>query len=156
MALLTQAAYARYRRCSKMAVTHAVQRGQIRLTSEGKVDTETADRAWHLDCEPDAEVIVSPDAKMSFDEATRRKVAAQAQLAELQLAEEQGRLLDAAEVLRGWQAIILTTRASLRNMPSRLAADMHGLDLVAAEAVALRAIDEVLTQLADAQPEPIP
>ncbi len=153
MALLTQAAYARYRRCSKMAVTHAVQRGQIRLTSEGKVDTDAADRAWPLDCEPDAEVIVSPDARMSFDEATRRKVAAQAQLAELQLAEEQGRLLDAADVLRGWQAIVHTARANLRNLPSRLAADMHGLDLVAAEAVALKAIDEVLTALADNPPE---
>ena len=152
MPLLTRAAYARYRRTSAMSVTRAVQRGAIRLTKEGKVDTDTADRSWPLDVEPDLGV-VAEDSKMSFDEATRRKVAAQALLAELELKTREGALLDAAAVRRAWGAVIRTARANLRNLPARLAAACVGKGLVEAEALALAAVDEALTVLADNPPE---
>ena len=95
----------------------------------------------------------SPEPDVSREEAERRKVLAQAQLAELELALKEGRSLDAEAVARTWVAHAHDMRASVRNLPPRLAAAMHGLDLVAAEAVALREVDALLTEIADNPPE---
>ena len=154
MALCTNSQYARYRRCNPSSVTRAIQRGTIRLTSEGKIDTGDADARWPLDCEPDLEAIVGHDERMSFDEATRRKVAAQALLAELELKTREGALLDAAAVVKAWVAHGANIKAKLRNLPPRLAAACVGKSLVEAEAEALREVDAILTEIADTPPDP--
>lgn len=153
MALCSNSQYARYRRCNPSSVTRAIQKGRIRLTSEGYIDTADADARWPLDCEPDVDALPDGANGVSREEAERRKVLAQAQLAELELRTKEGQLLPASDVLRAWQSVLANLRASLRNLPPRLAADMHGLDLVAAEAVALAAVDALLSELSDNPPE---
>lgn len=116
--------------------------------SRGKADKLTASLP------PEGQESAYPVPKgVTLDDARTRKEHWLAVRAELDAQERKGELLPAADVLRAWQAVLANLRANLRNLPSRLAADMHGLDLVAAEAVALAAIDELLAQLSDNPPE---
>ena len=82
--------------------------------------------------------------KRHASDQKHRLTAAQADLAELKLAQANGDLLPAAEVAREWQGIVVDLRARLLAMPARVAA---ALGLERAEAAALDA--EVRAALED-------
>ncbi|MCE0742908.1 hypothetical protein LWC05_03250 [Acetobacter sicerae] len=55
--------------------------------------------------------------------ARRRKVEAEADLAEQKAAQQRGELVEAAQVVAGWQSILVRLRADLLAVPDRLRED---------------------------------
>jgi hypothetical protein len=107
--LITQAAYARHRGVSREAVRKAVEQGRISLV-KGKVDPAKADKQWAKTTLPRAAQGAKPARKVSkaghkpadmgpkrgtyLDARTRREEVA-VQIAELDLKERAGMLIDA-------------------------------------------------------------
>lgn len=145
------AEYARHRGVSRAAVTNAAKRGKFQLV-DGLVDPIEADRTWPprtATTAPPTPASSSPppadpppptapparrpprttseggrpadvtgwDAKADLDWY-------KAQLAALELAQAEGRLLDAAEVEKSVFEGYRTVRDALQNIPDRLAAEM--------------------------------
>ena len=78
-----------------------------------------------------------------------RLACAQADLAQLDLAEQRGELVRAADVLKQWQTTFASVRARLLLIPSRLAARAYaGATLAEVEAVITAGIHEALIELA--------
>lgn len=87
-------------------------------------------------------------------EARRRKRLAEAQLAELDLAQRRGELLQRGDVRETWAAKITACKALLRGVPKVAAARIPGLTRAMAAALA-KLIDETLAGLAgDGVPPP--
>jgi phage terminase Nu1 subunit (DNA packaging protein) len=86
------------------------------------------------------------DGDLDLTQERARLAAAQASLAEMKLAAERGRTLDADEVQRTWSGILREVRAGVLSLPSRiggrLGLDRAGINLVRDEVYA------VLTTLA--------
>jgi phage terminase Nu1 subunit (DNA packaging protein) len=152
-------AYARHRAeqglpgTSHKAVQKAVAAGRIRLTADGQVDVEEADRLWaartdeghrrnpaqepsrpvppprparaappesppassHLPPEDTSGAGQPPD----YQESRARREAAEAGLAELELAQEQKKLLPAADVEARLVKVFADCKNKLRGVPSR-------------------------------------
>lgn len=147
--LVTRAEYARMRQVSRAAVTNAVKRGQIQLVGE-LVDPIEADRTWPRagsappqqpptaaappagGAPPPPPPPPPPRAPRTTSEGGRpENVTAyeakadldwtRAQLAALELAQAEGRLLDAAEVEKMIFEGYRTVRDALQNIPDTLA-----------------------------------
>lgn len=146
--LLTQAAYARHRGCSKVAVGKAVAAGRISLVN-GLIDPTVADIQWQANSrarasssqpeqlplgavsdvqapaqtgrlDGDAQGPAPRDADYMISR-TRRETA-EAELAELKLAEQHGSLIRVNAVKQALANAFTSTRDSLLQIPSRLAA----------------------------------
>ncbi len=99
--LLTLAAYARHRGCSRPAVSKALREKRITLTAEGLIDPVAADAQWQARTRPRAtakpaaaELPLSADAAgVSYQEAKRRQAVADMLQAERLEAEQRGELL---------------------------------------------------------------
>lgn len=145
--LMTQAEYARRRGCSKVAVGKAVKAGRIKLV-DGKIDAEMADYHWQkntrarisrvapgqLDLEGAGQAGVSGEAVAAgtgdvagdvgkgdaYTANRSRREAADAEMAELKLAEAQQSLIriDAVKAVLG--SVFSTTRDALLQIPARL------------------------------------
>lgn len=133
--MLTQAAYARHRGCSKQYVGKLVKSGKIRLR-DGRIDAVAADlaleenqqRPWQArarsSAEQDAfvdasatgegvrggvrrdgEEAVGPDGKPTQSQALRDKTLFEARRAELKYRKEAGQLLDIGQVEKAAQVI---------------------------------------------------
>lgn len=90
----------------------------------------------------------------SLDEARARKENALAEIAEYQLAETRGRMVDQATRLRELARILDRVRAVLLNVPGRDAPDLIGLRSYGEARAALeRVIDRVLQALTQAADE---
>lgn len=135
--LMTQAAYARHRQCSKVAVGKAVKAGRISLVN-GLIDPTVADIQWRANsrarvsasAEPAQDLLVQTSAPAAPDEpaadgytiSRNRREAADAELAELKLAEQQGHLIRVDAVKQALANAFTSTRDSLLQIPSRLSA----------------------------------
>ena len=135
--LVTQSEYARRRGCTEGAVRRAVRDGRIALI-DGKVDPTAADAQWARNTRPRAgsEPTAPPPSAAAprgenlerEDEATgywaskARRERAEAELAELKLAEQQGQLIRADAVRAAHAKRLAGLRESLLQIPSRLAA----------------------------------
>lgn len=142
VSLLSVRAYARHRAArglpgtSHTAVQHAVAAGRIRLTPEGKVDADEADRLWaantdgghrrnpgreqHLRAVPATDEQPDTDGPVpDYQESRARREAAEAGLAELELAQEQGKLLPALDVEARLVKVFTESKNKLRGVPSR-------------------------------------
>ena len=136
--LMTQAEYARHRGCSKVAVGKAVKGQRISLIN-GLIDKDVADIQWRANSR--ARVSVStpaeqpsllqatapatPDDQPTPDGYTvsrNRREAADAEMAELKLAEQQGVLIRVDAVKQALAAAFTSTRDNLLQIPSRLSA----------------------------------
>jgi len=82
-------------------------------------------------------------------EARRRRATAEASLAELQLAREQGTLVAADEVQHFWGTMVATMRARLLAIPTKCAAQAAASTPAGACETISAAINEALTELAD-------
>ena len=57
----------------------------------------------------------------SYDEARTRKVNAEAEIAELELAQVRGKLVDVADVIAAWETVLQTVKGKILNVPSKAA-----------------------------------
>jgi hypothetical protein len=137
---MTQAQYARHRGCSKVAVGKAVKAQRISLVN-GLIDPAVADIQWKANSRARATATPAAEqpsllqalAQTSASEAPasdgytvsrNRREAADAEMAELKLAEQQGLLIRVDAVKAALAAAFTSTRDNLLQIPSRLSAIM--------------------------------
>ena len=89
---------------------------------------------------------------IDLEEAKRRKMAAEAALAETELAQVQGRLVEADEIERAWSELVANCRAKLLSIPSKVSPEVFAAEsLVEVKATMKSAIMEALNELADTE-----
>jgi phage terminase Nu1 subunit (DNA packaging protein) len=92
---------------------------------------------------------------IDLEEAKRRKMAAEAALAETELAQVQGRLVEADEIERAWSELVANCRAKLLSIPSKVSPEVFAAEsLVEVKATLKSAILEALNELADSETHP--
>lgn len=97
----------------------------------------------------------SDDVQVSKEEAQRRKVSAEAGLAELELAKKKGLVVDLDELERDLSGRFAEIRASLRKIPERVVLRLVGVtDEAVIKDIVLGEIDSVLQGLADGVQQP--
>jgi hypothetical protein len=165
--LMTQAEYARHRGCSRVAVGKAVKAGRISLVNE-LIDPVVADLQWKANSRarasatpmPDQDAAVQSPAQIPLDvpvavdgytASRNRREAAEAERAELSLAEEKGELIR-VEAVRGALGVLFAgTRDALLQIPPRLASMLAAESVPATVQNLLHAeIHQALQQLATA------
>lgn len=125
--LLTQAEYARHRGVSRNAVARAIKEGRIVLI-DGRIDPAIADAQWQANTRPRSDAR-SPgggdhaDARGTFGTARTRRELAEASLAEIQLAEKRGELINRAGVEMALETCIRRLRDGVMSAPDRMALD---------------------------------
>jgi phage terminase Nu1 subunit (DNA packaging protein) len=88
-----------------------------------------------------------------YDVARTRKILAEAEMAELELAKIHGQLVQTEEVCKAWEEVLRNMKAKLLGMPSKVAPTILGETSVAAIKVLLdNAVEECLNELANYQP----
>ena len=130
--LITMAAYARHRGDSKVAVGKAVKAGRISLVN-GLIDPVVADMQWKANTRARASQQASDqlplDAACAPDEPAKvddymynrnRREAAEAERAELSLAEDKGQLIRVDAVKAAVANVFSATRDALLQIPARL------------------------------------
>ncbi len=131
--LITQAQYARRRGCSEAAVSNAIKAGRISLI-DGKIDATAADAQWAKNSRVRAPVgqTAAPaptegEGKNSqpggdgYMKSRSRREAAEAELAEIALAEKSGSVIQVKAVEAVWAQALGATREHLLQIRSRLA-----------------------------------
>lgn len=130
--LMTQAAYARHRGVSKVAVGKAVKAGRISLVN-GLIDPVVAAVQWKANSRARAsqaggdqlplEVGSTPDEPPKVDDYMfnrNRREAAEAERAELSLAEDKGQLIRVDAVKAAVASVFSAARDALLQIPARL------------------------------------
>lgn len=128
--LITQAEYAKRRGCSQVAVHKAVKAGRIMLI-DGKIDPSVADVQWakntraRVGSHSTSDTNLSAPAKPEDDgddywKSRGRREKAEAELAELKLAEQLGQLVRAADVRASVSKRAAALRESFLQLPARV------------------------------------
>lgn len=138
--LMSLAAYAKHRGCSKAAVTKAAQAGRISLI-DGQIDAMIADAQWKANTrarmparaardEAGAPAgadllgaggdVAAPGGDDYWDSRGRRE-AAEAELAELKVAEQRRELIRVSAVETVWSSSLAAAREHLLQVRARLA-----------------------------------
>lgn len=87
--------------------------------------------------------------KLDMDEAKRRKTAAEAALAELDLAKARGEVIESATVEKAWSDLILSFRAKVLSVPPKMAPMLIVAgDVAEIERLLDDSLREALTELA--------
>jgi len=109
-------------------VQKAIRQGRIKLTSEGKVEMEQADRDWTRNTGPSTPtgkvepgIFTRPSAGPSFAQSRAVRELYMARLAKLEYERQAGKLLQADEVHHALAIIVRDTRDRLLALPDRLA-----------------------------------
>lgn len=98
-------------------------------------------------------MMLAGGAALSYDEARTRKVAAEAEIAELELARIRGTLCLTDDVVKAWESVLHACRAKFLAMPSKLAANVaHETDISVIKDVIESQVREALAELANYQP----
>jgi hypothetical protein len=85
---------------------------------------------------------------INIEEAKRRKLAAEAALAETELAQVQGKLLDAEEAAKQWAELIANCRAKLLAIPAKASGEIFAAEsLVEVKTILKKMIIEALNEL---------
>ena len=120
--------YAQHRNVSHTAVQKAIRQGRIRLTPEGQIDIEQADRDWYRNTTPSPErtpgrprVLAERPAGPSFAQSRAVRELYMARLAKLDYEVRCGKLLDAREVENTVATIVRIARDRLLALPYRIA-----------------------------------
>jgi hypothetical protein len=115
---------------SHAAVQKAIRQGRIKLTSEGKVEVEQADRDWTRNTGPAAPtprspvepgISTRPSGGPSFAQSRAVRELYMARLAKLEYERQAGKLLRADTVENALAIIMQDTRDHLLALPDRLA-----------------------------------
>lgn len=130
--LVTQAGLARRLQVSKSTINRAVQKGRIMLNAEGKVDLESALKAFEdtkdrtQDRRPPP---VTPTREgVTFAELQSRKLALQCALLKQEHDRESGKLVEVEEVQKVAFETARTARDLLLAVPDRIAPIVAGID----------------------------
>jgi hypothetical protein len=138
--LITQAAYAKHRGVSEAAVSKAIKAGRISLI-DGKIDAGVADMQWARNSRvrvgsgrppaatpapglPGPEGGADPDLQAGSDgywNSRSRREAAEAELAEIELAEKNGQVIAVKAVEAVWAQSLSSMREHLLQVRARLA-----------------------------------
>lgn len=161
--LMSQAEYARHRGCSKVAVGKAVKAGRISLVN-GKIDPAVADIQWQKNSR--ARVSAHTSAQLPLTAAPiadeppkaddymfnrNRREAAEAERAELSLAEDKGQLIRVDAVKAAVANVFSATRDALLQIPARLGPQLAAeSDASVAQTMLHAEIHQALQQLATA------
>jgi hypothetical protein len=126
IALVSKSEYARRRGCTEAAVRRAVKDGRISLI-DGKIDPVAADAQWasnsrvRAGSKPTTDApAADPDTEGGYWQSRARREAAEAEMAELKLAEQRGSLVRAADVRSVFSTRLAGLRNSLLQIPARL------------------------------------
>ncbi|MBC7600862.1 MAG: terminase small subunit [Polaromonas sp.] len=161
--LMTMAAYARHRGVSKVAVGKAVKAGRISLVN-GLIDPVVADMQWKANSRARASQHggdqLPLDAATPADEPVKvddymynrnRREAAEAERAELSLAEDKGQLIRVDAVKATLANVFSATRDALLQIPARLGPQLAAeSDPAAAQTMLHAEIHQALQLLAGA------
>lgn len=153
--LISPAEYARRRGVSRAAVTKAIRTGRITLIGD-KLDPHVADVQWQRNTHPSQAIrkalaqahVRTPAAAApaspappapggaerddSYLDGRRREQLARAALAELELAEKHGRLVNAEQLRPAYQQMIVSFRTELLALPGKIKAEVelqHGISI---------------------------
>lgn len=131
--LLSPAAYARHRGCSRPAVARAVREGRITATPEGLIDPAVADIQWQAHTRPRVRVkgrqaaelpLDAGPPRVTYDEARRRQAVADAIMAERAERLQAGSLVRLDDITREHSRLLTSLRDAFRNIPARLCATL--------------------------------
>lgn len=141
---MTVSAYAKHRGVSRRAVYDALSDGRIVKNANGKIDPVAADASWAESTgvgygtqpgekrgkssqpkKPKATTTTEPGETYAASRA--RREAANARLAELRLAEEQGQVLRLEAAQDAWFNILRSLRDRLLSIPDRCSAEAAAL-----------------------------
>lgn len=145
---MTQGEYAAHRGVSQAAVSKAASAGRITVGADGRIDPTRADAEW----------AARTDSAMRPEKATpalmasrSRKMAADAEIAELKAREASGQLIDVDVASRAWYSASRILRERILALPDHAG---PALGLTAEQVAGLRGeLVRVLTDLADTMPE---
>ena len=116
-----------------------VETGIIPKSSDGEyILGEVVESYWRSQFDPE-----------SLKAAQTRLVTAQAELKELELAEERGELHRAAAVVKVWTDNVSNARTRLRSIPVKIAPELVGQNLLVIQEKLKSVIDEALKELAE-------
>lgn len=132
--LISQAEYAKHRGVSEAAVSKAIKAGRISLI-DGKIDAVAADAQWARNsrvrasagrppAQPKGDVLDGLDEKPGADDywnSRSRREAAEAELAEIALAEKNGEVIQVKAVEAVWAQSLAAVREHLLQLRARLA-----------------------------------
>lgn len=94
-----------------------------------------------------------PQMAQTYDEARTRKVSAEAEIAELELARIRGTLCLTEDVVKVWENVLHACRSKFLAMPTKLAPIIaHETDISAIKDIVEDQIREALSELANYQP----
>lgn len=94
--------------------------------------------------------LLGDTAAIDIEEAKRRKLAAEAELAETELHQVRGRLIELEEVEKTWSELFAACRARLLSLPSKLSPEVFAADSVTEVKGILKAgVIEALNELSD-------
>ena len=159
--LVTKSEYAARRGCAPSAVTRALNEGRITaIVVDGRamIDPAVADIQWgrntrrRVDSRPATDAAAAPPTDgdpVSYEDARRRREQAEAQLAELKLAEKCGDLVRVADVTSALTKRIIIYRDSMLQIPARLSAQLAAeSDEASVYAILDKELRHVMTELA--------
>ena len=126
-------------RMSERSFFRLVETGIIPKSSDGEyILGEVVESYWRSQFDPE-----------SLKAAQTRLVTAQAELKELELAEERGELHRAAAVVKVWTDNVSNARTRLRSIPVKIAPELVGQNLLVIQEKLKSVIDEALKELAE-------
>lgn len=130
---MTPAEYARYRKCSREAVSKAIRQGRIPVGSNGRIDPKMADAAWDANT-PRARGPAEPPAlelpngqPLNLTHAKTLREAWLAEKARLEVGEMSGELVRISDVRDVAFRAARSARDLLHSIPDRLAEVLAGL-----------------------------
>lgn len=86
--------------------------------------------------------------KIDIEEAKRRKLAAEAELAEVELQTVQGKLIPAEQIEKEWSEMIMNCRAKLLSIPAKVSPEVYAADdLTTVKVLLKQALNEALNEL---------
>jgi hypothetical protein len=131
MPLVSIRPYAKHRGVSHTAVQKAIKQGRIRLSPDGKIDQEAADREWSRNSSPvnapakptarAAPVSDRPGGGPTYAQSRAVRELYLARLAKIEFEERSGKLLSRDEVTTAAFTRARTMRDNLLNIPDRIA-----------------------------------
>ena len=162
----SQAALARTLNVSRQAINDLVRRNVIPIGSDGLIDVELAAVAIANRVRPSGKTGTGPstqvpaalsqpppstppaDVQMSYHVAKTLRETAEARLAQLKLAEMQGRLIAVDQIEPKWRAAVIAAREGLQREVRSLAAALDGItDRRQREEIITRRTDTFLRRL---------
>lgn len=123
------------------------EEGKLAKAEDGQVSI--ASLAAHLavkDAQPD-----------DYEANRARKMKADAELSEIAVERERGRLFDAARTKKAWEGVVMHARAKLLGLPERIGQQvLTAPDVAAAKKILAKEINETLDALAECRVEAEP